>query len=65
MLGTKQVRPFEVRQYLNLFSVENSKAQLQHQLVRIENLELMGDYGAQAWLKYNETLNQMVSDAQK
>ncbi|CAG5105594.1 Oidioi.mRNA.OKI2018_I69.chr1.g2271.t1.cds [Oikopleura dioica] len=45
-------------------AVENSKAQLQHQLVRIENLELMADYGAQAWLKYNETLNQMVSDAQ-
>ena len=43
----------------------NSKAQLQHQLVRIENLRLMEDYGSEAWLAYNDTLNKLVTDAQK
>ena len=46
-------------------AVMNSKAQLQHQLVRIENLKLMEDYGSEAWLKFNDTLNKLVTDAQK
>jgi len=45
-------------------SVNNSKAQLQHQLVRIENLELMQEFAPTAWLKYNELLNKLVTDAQ-
>merc|ERR1712099_73909 len=45
-------------------SVQNSRAQLEHQLVRIENLRLMEDYGSEAWLKYNETLDKLVTDAQ-
>ena len=45
--------------------VKNSQAQLQHQLVRIENLRLMGEYGSEAWLKFNDILNKLVTDAQK
>lgn len=29
-------------------------AQLEHQAVRIENLELMSHYGTNAWKAYNE-----------
>lgn len=29
-------------------------AQLEHQAVRIENLELMSQYGTNAWKVYNE-----------
>ena len=45
--------------------VKNSQAQLQHQLVRIENLRLMEEYGSEAWLKFNDILNKLVTDAQK
>lgn len=34
--------------------VNNSMAQLEHQAVRIENLELMSQYGCNAWKVYNE-----------
>ncbi|KAG2468156.1 SPF27 factor, partial [Polypterus senegalus] len=34
--------------------VNNSMAQLEHQAVRIENLELMLQYGSNAWKLYNE-----------
>lgn len=34
--------------------VNNSMAQLEHQAVRIENLELMAHYGTNAWKVYNE-----------
>ncbi len=34
--------------------VNNSMAQLEHQAVRIENLELMAQYGANAWKVSNE-----------
>ncbi|CAK6955048.1 pre-mRNA-splicing factor SPF27 [Scomber scombrus] len=34
--------------------VNNSMAQLEHQAVRIENLELMSQYGTNAWKVYNE-----------
>lgn len=33
--------------------VNNSMAQLEHQAVRIENLELMSQYGTNAWKVYN------------
>ncbi|XP_032898215.1 pre-mRNA-splicing factor SPF27 isoform X2 [Amblyraja radiata] len=35
-------------------SVNNSMAQLEHQAVRIENLELMSQHGSNAWKVYNE-----------
>uniref|UniRef100_A0A8C7MJG2 Pre-mRNA-splicing factor SPF27 n=1 Tax=Oncorhynchus kisutch TaxID=8019 RepID=A0A8C7MJG2_ONCKI len=35
-------------------SVNNSMAQLEHQAVRIENLELMAHYGTNAWKVYND-----------
>ena len=34
--------------------VNNSMAQLEHQAVRIENLELMSQYGTNGWKVYNE-----------
>lgn len=34
--------------------VNNSMAQLEHQAVRIENLDLMSQYGTNAWKVYNE-----------
>lgn len=35
-------------------SVNNSMAQLEHQAVRIENLDLMAQYGTNAWKVFNE-----------
>ncbi|XP_066598791.1 pre-mRNA-splicing factor SPF27 [Prorops nasuta] len=46
-------------------SVENSCAQLEHQATRICNLELMMDYGCEAWKSYLEVLMQLVAEAQK
>ncbi|XP_012281520.1 pre-mRNA-splicing factor SPF27 [Orussus abietinus] len=46
-------------------SVENSSAQLEHQSTRICNLELMMDYGCEAWKSYLEVLVQLVGQAQK
>ncbi|CAG2119034.1 unnamed protein product [Medioppia subpectinata] len=46
-------------------SVANSMAQLQHQSIRIDNLELMQRLGSEGWKQYNETLTQMQSNAQK
>lgn len=45
--------------------VENSMAQLEHQATRICNLELMVEYGCEAWKTYLETLVQLVTQAQK
>lgn len=44
--------------------VENSRAQLEHQRTRIANLELMVDFGCEAWKQYNDALQQMVSESQ-
>ncbi|EGI67799.1 PREDICTED: pre-mRNA-splicing factor SPF27 [Acromyrmex echinatior] len=46
-------------------SVENSSAQLEHQATRICNLELMMDYGCEAWKSYLEVLVQLLGHAQK
>ncbi|XP_034948587.1 pre-mRNA-splicing factor SPF27 [Chelonus insularis] len=46
-------------------SVENSCAQLEHQATRICNLELMMDYGCEAWKSYLEIIAQLVNQAQK
>ncbi|NXQ84375.1 SPF27 factor, partial [Nyctibius grandis] len=45
--------------------VNNSMAQLEHQAVRIENLELMSQRGCNAWKVYNEHLVHMIEQAQK
>ncbi|ESP01498.1 hypothetical protein LOTGIDRAFT_225373 [Lottia gigantea] len=45
--------------------VDNSQAQLEHQATRILNLEIMSEYGANAWKTYNAVLAKMVEDAQK
>ncbi|EDQ86977.1 uncharacterized protein MONBRDRAFT_33609 [Monosiga brevicollis MX1] len=45
-----------------LEAVHNARAQLQHQCTRIENLELMTDFGGQKWMRYNEQLEQIKSD---
>ncbi|RNA01701.1 Pre-mRNA-splicing factor SPF27 [Brachionus plicatilis] len=48
-----------------LESVENSQAQLEHQISRIVNLELLSDYGANSWKTYNQTLKSMTDQAEK
>ncbi|MBZ3884323.1 Pre-mRNA-splicing factor SPF27 [Sciurus carolinensis] len=40
--------------------VNNSMSQLEHQAVRIENLELMSQHGCNAWKVYNENLVHMI-----
>ncbi|KAJ1526280.1 hypothetical protein ONE63_009434 [Megalurothrips usitatus] len=45
--------------------VENSQAQLEHQATRICNLELMLEYGCEAWKSYLELLMASVAQAQK
>jgi len=44
--------------------LENSMAQLEHQATRITNLELMTDYGTEAWKSYLEVLVKCVAAAQ-
>ncbi|KAB0342548.1 hypothetical protein FD754_019474 [Muntiacus muntjak] len=45
--------------------VNNSMVQLEHQAVRIENLELMAQHGCNAWKVYDENLVPMIEHAQK
>lgn len=45
-------------------SVSNSEAQLEHQLNRITNLDLMNTYGCEAWIAYNEVLTRMLKKLQ-
>uniref|UniRef100_A0A069DQ66 Pre-mRNA-splicing factor SPF27 n=1 Tax=Panstrongylus megistus TaxID=65343 RepID=A0A069DQ66_9HEMI len=45
--------------------VENSMAQLEHQATRICNLELMLEYGCEAWRSYIELLMKCVSLSHK
>ncbi|XP_045161716.1 pre-mRNA-splicing factor SPF27-like [Mercenaria mercenaria] len=45
--------------------VENSQAQLEHQALRILNLDLLQDYGSNAWKNYNDTLVKLLEQAQK
>ena len=44
--------------------VDNSLAQLEHQRTRIANLELMQEYGCDAWKIYNEVLQKLVNQLQ-
>ena len=37
--------------------LDNSYAQLEHQAIRIENLELMNVYGSEAWKVHNKFLS--------
>ncbi|KAL3318465.1 Pre-mRNA-splicing factor SPF27 [Cichlidogyrus casuarinus] len=41
-------------------SLNNAQAQLEHQSVRIENLQLMSEYGAEAWKNHNELLEKSL-----
>ncbi|EEB15271.1 conserved hypothetical protein [Pediculus humanus corporis] len=45
--------------------VDNSLSQLEHQATRVDNLELMLEYGCEAWRSYLEFLVNEVSCAQK
>ncbi|XP_052214234.1 pre-mRNA-splicing factor SPF27-like isoform X2 [Dreissena polymorpha] len=45
--------------------VENSQAQLEHQALRLLNLELMQEYGTHSWKIYNDILVKMMEAAQK
>ncbi|KMZ06382.1 pre-mRNA-splicing factor SPF27 [Drosophila simulans] len=45
-------------------AIENSMAQLEHQWVRSLNLELMLDYGTEAWKAYLEVFTAMQAKAQ-
>lgn len=45
--------------------VQNSEAQLEHQALRIANLELMSEFGCDAWKMYNTVLVEMLEVAQK
>ena len=46
-------------------AVDNSWAQLEHQYIRICNLDLMKKYGSECWKSYNNVLSQMLANAQK
>ena len=37
-------------------ALDNARAQLEHQSLRIQNLELLGKYGANSWLAHNRSL---------
>ena len=45
--------------------VANSQAQLEHQALRITNLQLQARFGSDAWKMYNDTLQNMLDAAQK
>lgn len=44
--------------------VDNSQAQLEHQSLRILNLDMMSEFGASAWRSYNNVLSTMMEQAQ-
>ncbi|CAI2723986.1 unnamed protein product [Schistosoma spindalis] len=46
-------------------AMENAEAQLEHQATRIENLELMADYGCNAWKQYNNVLESSLQIYEK
>jgi pre-mRNA-splicing factor SPF27 len=46
-------------------AVDNSQAQLEHQLNRISNLQLMSTYAAESWKVYNTILCRLTEEAQK
>eukprot|EP00112_Aurelia_sp_Birch-Aquarium-sp1_P001993 Seg1219.5 transcript_id=Seg1219.5/GoldUCD/mRNA.D3Y31 product="Pre-mRNA-splicing factor SPF27" protein_id=Seg1219.5/GoldUCD/D3Y31 len=45
--------------------LRNSMAQLEHQSTRIANLELLSQFGADAWRSHNEVLQQMLDEQQR
>ncbi|CAL8107235.1 unnamed protein product [Calicophoron daubneyi] len=46
-------------------AMENAEAQLEHQATRIKNLELMADYGCNAWKQYNKVLENDLQTHEK
>lgn len=45
-------------------SVDNSMAQLEHQAVRVQNLDLMLEYGTESWKAYLEVFTALLAKAQ-
>eukprot|EP00730_Choanoeca_flexa_P015202 TRINITY_DN6921_c0_g1_i3.p1 TRINITY_DN6921_c0_g1~~TRINITY_DN6921_c0_g1_i3.p1 ORF type:complete len:213 (+),score=43.79 TRINITY_DN6921_c0_g1_i3:66-704(+) len=45
-------------------SISNARAQLQHQMTRIENLELMTNYGGQKWTRYVDQLEKLKAQVE-
>ncbi|XP_014667084.1 PREDICTED: pre-mRNA-splicing factor SPF27-like [Priapulus caudatus] len=45
--------------------VQNSCAQLNHQAIRVANLEMMANYGTNSWKLYNSVLVNLVDKQQK
>ena len=46
-------------------AVDNSQSQLEHQAGRLVNLELLVQYGSNAWRVHNDLLQRMVDNEQK
>jgi len=45
--------------------LDDSRLQLEHQSLRLLNLELMSRFGANQWIQYNEHLEQLINSSQK
>eukprot|EP00045_Choanoeca_perplexa_P003282 m.29652 g.29652 ORF g.29652 m.29652 type:complete len:233 (+) comp11962_c0_seq1:1-699(+) len=58
--SAKQVKSQEAWQE----SVANARAQLQHQMTRIENLELLTSYGGQKWTRYVDQLEKLKAQVE-
>ncbi|EEF32832.1 Breast carcinoma amplified sequence, putative, partial [Ricinus communis] len=46
-------------------ALQRGQRLLQHQVIRLENLELMSKYGPDVWIQHNRTLEAMLSRMQK
>jgi len=46
-------------------AIKNAQAQLEHQYLRICNLELLNSYGSNVWIKYNEYLETLKTRLEK
>ncbi|VDK31689.1 unnamed protein product [Dibothriocephalus latus] len=46
-------------------AIENAHVQLAHQITRINNLDLMSEYGCNAWKNFNEVLERMLHHHEK
>ncbi len=44
-------------------AVANAKAQLEHQALRVQNLELLAKHGANAWLAHNRSVDAALASA--
>ncbi|VDL60821.1 unnamed protein product [Hymenolepis diminuta] len=46
-------------------AIENAHAQLEHQVIRLNNLELMTEFGSTVWKTYNEELEKILKKHEK